>query len=242
MLKFLKDLWHDLKIIINDCWKITLIILVISAVMLFIVDDFYKYVEFLSRSPKDKIIGEESINAFHAVEITILTFILILVAWVQLKSLNKTGSADFLLRLDERFTNKDILAARIFLHSIYIQHVTTCTHSDRKCASCHEAHMQSIRNYIYNIRHDSKFAKEFMQLRNLLELFETYGYFEKKGYLDKEDINQLLGGTVVYHYEVFRDWITYSQENKDSTSFQEFERLVSKIKPDLIPESRRNKY
>lgn len=216
---------------------------IISIIALWSADLYYNFFHFSDRSlGVDR--GILLIDSFHAIEITTLTFILIIVAWRQLSSLNKTGTADFLLRIDERFSSKQIIDARTFLHKLYIQCRPDCSHDNisKICQDCHLIHMQSIRDAIKNIRHNPKLAKQFMQLRNLLELFETVGYFEKKGYVDFNQINELVGCTIVYHYEVFRDWIHYLQDSNDPDNFIEFEGLIYKINPCLIPKNRLKRY
>lgn len=102
--------------------------------------------------------------------------------------------------------------------------------------------MLDMRNHISDMRHDATQAKTFIQLRTLLEILETIGYFANKGYIDENDINQLIGGTIEYYYEVFGGWIYFLQDTKDKRSFQEFESLVFKLNKDLIPEERRGRY
>jgi hypothetical protein len=243
LFRWLQAVSKQIKCFIKENYLISFLVIFASFLILGLADYYYKFFYFLDRSPQTKS-AEFIIDSFNAIEITFLTFILIIVAWRQLSSLNKTGTADFLLRIDERFASKQIIEARIYIQELYIKFRPNCTHSERGavCDTCHVGHMQAIRDGIKSIRHNITFSKTFVQLRNLLELFETIGYFSKKGYIDYNEINELVGGTIEFHYEVFRDWIHYLQDTKHPTNFNEFEGLVYKINPRLVPEDRKERY
>jgi len=43
-----------------------------------------------------------------------------------------------------------------------------------------------------------------------------------------------MGGTIVYHYLLYKDWIAYLQEEEDISSYDKFEWLVFSLDRKLV--------
>lgn len=66
-----------------------------------------------------KKILNDDLRHLHHGGLVILTVILIVVAWIQLKHIYETSRNDFLLRIEERYGCKSILEARRIIHTLY---------------------------------------------------------------------------------------------------------------------------
>src|SRR5688572_26393830 len=73
---------------------------------IFFYDDILHYLSFSTHANEKW--HNNSVLVFHNVSVVILTILIVVIAWVQLYELNKTGKADFLFRLDQQYGNKSI--------------------------------------------------------------------------------------------------------------------------------------
>src|SRR5581483_11035486 len=63
----------------------------------------------------------------------LVTCIIAYIASINLQEINKFSHGEFLLRIDERYGEKNILKARMLIHEIYLNTKTECTHSESLC-------------------------------------------------------------------------------------------------------------
>ena len=144
------------------------------------------------------------------------------VAWYQLRGMNETAKADFLLRIADRFGRHEIVQARKVIHEFYCE--------KRSDQSCVDAHIDRISKKIKEIGTDKEKAEDFILLLTFLEFLDTTAYFCKKGYLSKTDIEELVSGSMTYYYKVFKAWIYYRrQKYNDNRYYCELENLVDEI-------------
>lgn len=230
---------------------ILLIAIILSAI--FLIAPFYEL--FTDNTILDGKEGSGIISLYSATVIVLTYFLVVATAGIayvahiqlnnareQLKQIGKSARGEFLIRLDERFTSPQIIEARTTVHIIYRNTQPDCkhngSHKTKLCEGCTKIHMQLIRNQIQIIGRDSKKSKEFIQLRSLIELFETIGYFSRNGYVNVTDVNELIGGTVEFHYEIFKNWIDYLQVERSPHTFREFEWLAWKVNSSIVNESK----
>lgn len=178
----------------------------------------------------DTIISENIIK-INAASIIFLTVVLIAVAWLQLGALNKTSRADFLLRIDDRYSSPEIIKARITIQELY-----------RKTSPSGQGYSEDdvtkrIADEIQVLGKEtsSESCEKFVYLLNLLDFLETISYFSNKGYVSVKEINELLGCTITFNYKVFQGWIKYRRDKYNNQNYYcELESLVKKIdKPEI---------
>lgn len=56
---------------------------------------------------------------FHSAIVLVLTIVLIIGAWRQIRNSNTIAKNDFLLRMDERYGSTEIVRARAIIHKLY---------------------------------------------------------------------------------------------------------------------------
>lgn len=203
-------------------------ILVVTTIFLLIADHHYEYFDLL-KSNSDSKQAIDNIEAFHAIGIIILTAFLIFVAWFQLHAINETARADFLMRIDDRYGSEPIIKARKIIHRLY--HLAKIdTHSK-------EERDEILANKIKDMHEDKNCHKDFIQLLNLLDFLETIAYFSNKRHIPSCEINELLGGSIVYFHKIFNPLIYHLRQHYgDNLSqpkyYSELDKLVLKINND----------
>jgi hypothetical protein len=209
MLKKIKSLKNLLPIIPIIIWMT-----VITVIFLLLVKFLYPYLNFLDSEHKEPII----ITAFYGVSLIILTFSLVCVAWFQLALIRKQAKADFLLRIDNRYGSKSIIKARSIIHRIYIhQEQSTCKHIQDKVLS----------EKIVELYWDKESYEDFICLLNFLDFLETIAYFSNNDHVDLDEIEKLLGGSLIYFYKIFTPLINFLRVRyEDNDYFNQIETLI----------------
>lgn len=166
---------------------------------------------------------DNKLKHLHDAYILLLTLVLIIVAWNQLRKFNNRSRADFLLRIDNRYGSKEIIKARAIIHGFY------CL--TRLNASNHETHIRKISDEIKKIGIKVEEADKFIHLLNFLDFLETIAYFANKNYITREDVSELLGGSMNYYYEIFSAWIYYRRHKyKDDSYYCQIQKYVASTK------------
>jgi hypothetical protein len=175
------------------------------------------------------LLGIESKNNatwHHAIFIVGLTFLLVIVAWVQLQKIKEAARADFLLRVDDRYGGELTVEARTIIHIFYRDADKLCEKKELITEDARIRHIQSKIKELGQSKNEDD-CKKFVCLLNFLDFLETIAYFCNHEHLAKEDINELLGGTLTFHYKVFESWICYRRcKYKDEKYYIELEKLV----------------
>jgi len=156
----------------------------ITLVVLIFLLSIAEYIYFDFFTDKDK-----SIIRIHAAALLVLTLIFICVAWFQLKNLNITSKADFLLRIDDRFGSREIIRARKIIHEFY------CETNQENIRV--ETHINNISEKIKEICEDKDKAEDFVYLLNFLDFLETISYFCHKDYIEPVPIAKTTLNTVL---------------------------------------------
>ncbi len=73
----------------------------------------------------------------------------------------------------------------------------------------------------------NKFFPKFAHLLNLLDFLETISYFSKKDLISREELDDLLGNSLLFYFKIFRKWIYYRREKYNNNSYySELENLI----------------
>lgn len=146
------------------------------------------------------------------------TFLVVFVAWLQLKSINNKIKDEFLLKIDERWESTELSAAKKILHTLELEHNKDYTKIGQEIIRMSESKDQ---NDIDN----------FMSIEKLLGFIETIGYLHNKGgsSLDSKDIKKLFGEAIMDYYKIFMLYIKKNQdENKNI--YKEFSEMHEALK------------
>jgi len=145
--------------------------------------------------------------------IVFFTAILAWVAYHTLNSLSQTARSDFLLKIDERYTSADMLKARTIIHTLYCN-----TRGENICEKTRISKISEEIKVLYASNKDRD-AEEFMLLLNFLDLLETIAFFSNKKRIDKDEVNELSGASIVYYYDVFKPWIFDHRIKKNNDDY-----------------------
>lgn len=145
------------------------------------------------------------------------------VAWIELSHLENIGQNDFLLRIDDRYGSKEIVEARTIIHKLSLD--------APEIEICYDSHVDAIGQKIKEMEINKKSPKKFVYLLNFLDFLETIAYFVKKEALKSEDLEELLGESLTYYYDIFCPLICSRREkHKKNSYYRELENLALKIK------------
>lgn len=214
---------------INDTLRSIVLILigflVVSAFLILLIGSLYYIpgIDVYLQGSKDIPANILRINAAAAI---ILTIVLVCVGWNQLNRLNRTSKADFLLRIDGRYGSAEIVKARAIIQRLYRE----SNPHDNPVPK--EIYFKRIADKIDEIRisQDVKSYEDFSYLLNLLDFLEAISYFARKKYISAKDVDELIGNSIVFYFNVFKQWIYYRRKTYDNDSYYcEFQALVEQI-------------
>lgn len=176
----------------------------------------------------DLISGEVNSNIIrlNAAAIIVLTIILVCVGWFQLGNLNKISKADFLLRIDDRYGSTDIIKARAIVQELYRKAVP----KDETVSE--DVYIKKISDGMKEIGKDKSpnGCEKFAYLLNLLDFLETIAYFSRKDFISVDEVDDLLGNSLVFYYQIYKPWIYYRRSKYHNKQYHnEIELLVEKI-------------
>jgi hypothetical protein len=122
------------------------------------------------------------VQSIHEATIIILTFVLACIAWIQLGGIKKTTQAEFLLRIDERLGDENIIHARKIIHNMYLE-------SKNACPNCSEqGHRYFIAYKIDEISSIKDKSNDYVDLLNFLDFLETISLFTNMGYITESNV------------------------------------------------------
>ncbi len=175
---------------------------------------------------------KSEITNLHAASLIILTILLICVGWYQLMHLNKSTKADFLLRIDDRYGSKSNVEARKIIHEFYCEAMSEIKNKEElSTKTVLNIATDKIAKKILEIELDKKKATNFIHVLNLLDFLETIAYFCNNEYISPKDINELVGGSIIKYYEVFKPFIKKRREEYDDNDYYcEVEKLAENLK------------
>lgn len=166
---------------------------------------------------------QDEIGSWAQILIIILTFFTVLIACLSLPGLSKTLKSDYLLNIDARWNSKPIIKARQIIHRIFVE-----THELSKEDVLHRA---LIGNKIIDMRlsTDANEQSDFVYLQNMLDFLETIGYLNHSGDLSIEEVDELLGYSMIKFFEIYKPYILDRRSRRRNEMYAHFERLYIKL-------------
>lgn len=133
--------------------------------------------------------------------IVLLTFGLILVAYVQLHGIKKSTEANFLLEIYRRYDSEGIREARKLIRTY--QFKAKKENGESSEVSDH------IADSIKEVAENEDKNEDYIHLISLLDFLETIAYYGNLGFIKPEQIKALLGGSIRRYYKLFSKFIDY---------------------------------
>ncbi len=161
----------------------------------------------------------------NALFLIVLTAILILVAYTQLSSLNKTAKADFLMRLDQRYGSIEIIRARQIIHRFYRKTKDNNPHAPEV------VHWNEVGKEIDLLSRapDFQSQREYVYLLNLLDFLETMAFYANHDYIEPTELDDLMGISIRFFHTIFKPRIDDRKGKYGEKDFyKEFEILAEK--------------
>jgi hypothetical protein len=177
----------------------------------------------LRESPKN-------FDVFYNASLIILTFILACVAWYQLKGLQRTNQAEFLLKIDQRLGDPKIIEAREIIHRYYkiSKRVNPRDFEEQHVLSIAKEIDKLSENYDED---DFNATKEHVTLLNFLDFLETVAFFTNNGYIRSNEVDELMGESLIFFYTVFKNKISTRRVKYNNVNYyKQFEILHDKMK------------
>lgn len=180
------------------------------------------------------IFKKDEHSVFYDWIIIFTTITLVLIAWFKLTGVNKNLSADYLLKIDERWSSPEIIEARLVIHGIYRKCKLDLYNDTEKLGDDQRKKLHdNIGNEIIKLSksQDRSEQKMHMYLLNFLDFMETVGYLYASGYVEKKVLNDLFGISLEFNYEIYNQYIEHRRESHNNNKFYErFQKLYNDIK------------
>lgn len=189
---------------------------------------------------------------FHNGYLIILTALIAVIAWVQLKGLYNNSKADMLLRISQLLRGESALEALTIVRTIRLDIEEEIKKEKNEPVDIiefrkkHEKEIiekigEKIKDLLANkevekIETENKKSKmnteteirNQVKLINFLNLIEDVCYLCRKKYISSEDIEELLGHELTFYFEIFTPHMV--NKRGDGTLYCEFEKVYKKIK------------
>lgn len=174
-----------------------------------------------------------NIGRIYSAAIIILTIILACIGWFQFDALNKTSRADFLLRIDYRYSSTEIIKARAIIQELYRKA------SPKGETTIYPVVVERIAKLIKEVgQSENKDDYErFAYLLNLLDFLEVIALFCRKKLITTDEVDELLGNSIIFFYDIFRPWIYYRRSKYMNKYYHcELEWLIEEIQAKALKE------
>ncbi len=165
----------------------------------------------------------------------IATVAVAFVAYTQITKLRDNNESEFLLRIDERWTSKQILKARTIIYGLYLkarnnQDLSSECIPVQEANTMEDAIRKEVGGKILKMSKDIKENENFMYLLNLLDFMETISFFHNKKGISTKKLEALLGESLNFHYQVFKPYIEYKRKQPYSKDiYEELESMIKDI-------------
>ncbi len=181
------------------------------------------------------------LHDFHNAFFILLTAMIAIIAWVQLKGLYENSKADMLLRIDKSLRNAEAIKAMTIIRQfrfevekeIVAQNDIKINFSEIKKQhkkEIEEKTGQKIKKFLL----DYGFQHEQVVLINFLNTIETICYLCNKNYASSDDVEEFFENELPSYFDIFEPYIQYVQESYDSKdgneAYSEFKGIVKKIR------------
>lgn len=167
------------------------------------------------------------------IAVVVSTLIVAVIAWFQLKGLQKTARGDFLMRIDHGFRDKRIQNAFKKIYTLDRKSSMKCAeHQAREphCLSCEDAVSEDMKLKLTGIWYSNR--DEDIEMRfdisSYLDYLEMLAYFVNAEYILLDDIDNIHGGIIRYHCVILGDWISNVRKNEHD-AYSQLVELCSKL-------------
>jgi hypothetical protein len=152
------------------------------------------------------------------------TVILAFMAWSQLESLQRQNKGNFLLHIDERWGNPEIIKARVLIHELY--RGIYANNPNRPTDWKHKA----IGQEIITLSEDASKKEDFIYILNFLDFMETIGYIAVHDHVSYKELDALCGESLIFNYRIFKHYIVHKRTKHDNKEFyKNFETLYEQL-------------
>ncbi len=201
-----------------------LIIYILSLVFLLYFTNSHCFNQYLNTNTY--MFSLSNIEKLHYASLIILTFILVLVAWVQLSKLHSISQSEFLLKVFNHLSDPTIIKALKILHIMRLKATKKCkddiNNTDKDIN-------KKISLKIKKLRKKEQFAKKFIYLKNFLDYLEHISYLCIQGEISQEDIRKCLDERITTYYNFYEDLILFYQDkNQKHKPYESFAALAGK--------------
>ncbi len=165
-------------------------------------------------------------EAYLAYSVLALTtsFIIIILAHFKSKEAIKLSRLNYLLQIDDRWSNTENIKAREIIHKMFL---------DAKKSHPEYNHYQIAPLIAVQIRdlHDNPDKiEDYIILVNFVDFLETIGYLYEQTDLTIIEVREFLGNSLIYFYEIFSIYISYKRQIKDQSLYDKFEKMYLEMK------------
>ncbi len=183
-----------------------------------------------------------TLEDLHNAFLIVLTALIAIIAWVQLKGLYENSKADMLLRIDRNLRNAEAIKAMTIIRQFRFE-------IEKEIAAQNEIKVdfskvrkeykkeietktgQKIKRFLL----DYSFSQhEQIVLINFLNTIENICYLCNKNYTSSHDVEEFFEYELPYYFDIFEPYIQYTQEQYDSNdnnkAYSQFRSVVKKIR------------
>ena len=215
-----------MKKLSKKSWIIFVISIIIAAAFLFLF--YYFKFEWVLTEGKS-----QEVDYLYYTLIITLTIIVIFLACEKSDNALSQSRTNYLIKIDERWSSREIIKARIIIHKMYINTKTTHPLKNNYCHDYDkfiESKLSEEINMLSEAKEENK-IEEFVYLLNFLDFLETIGYLESKNKIGLTEIEELLGNSIKFHFKIFENYIyNRRKEHKNNEFYLCIESLYYKIK------------
>lgn len=217
-------------------------LLYLSVTIIVIAFSFY----ILNKEGNILIRDEQETNSLFYFISGFATAVLAIIAYSQLSGISKNAKAEFLLRVDERWGEKEILDARTIIHKMYLPYKKEGKDVRKLSEDClYNFITENLSESIIKMSESAELHENFLKLLNYLDFMETIGFLRKNGYIEVEEIKSLCGNSICFNYRIFTGYIEerrkkHERKNKDLyKNFEDLAKEIQKLRVSEEPESKR---
>jgi len=139
--------------------------------------------------------------------------------------ISENTQAEFLLKIDERWTSSEILKAREIIHGLYLTVYKDEQGRKKPMEEVYEILGQKIKGMAENQQEKS----DFIYMLNFLDFMETIGYLCEKNHITWNSLDALCGESLVFnYYKIFAPYICAERDKYGKQDlYTAFEKLYT---------------
>lgn len=183
-----------------------------------------------------------TLEDLHNAFLIVLTALIAIIAWVQLKGLYENSKADMLLRINKNLRNAEAIKAITIIRQFRFsaeQEVIDQNKIKEKFSEVRKKYRKTVEDKIAQKIKDFLLEPNATQheqttLVNFLNTIENICYLCNKNYTSSDDVEEFFEHELPYYFDIFEPYIQYMQEqydgNDNNEAYSEFKSIVKKIR------------